>query len=120
MLQFCHAVLPIPLCAAGARVPGLAAGVALMPSGNAAAQSCSQFCHADLPIPLCAAGARVPGLAAGVALVPSGNAAVPTATAAGDGLTSSLERLAVTVDKEGGLSTDGAAGACVGSVSRFG
>uniref|UniRef100_A0A7S3VLZ8 non-specific serine/threonine protein kinase n=1 Tax=Dunaliella tertiolecta TaxID=3047 RepID=A0A7S3VLZ8_DUNTE len=56
-----------------------------------------------------ATGARVPGLAAGVALVPSGNAAVPTATAAGDGLTSSLERLAVTVDKEGGLSTDGAA-----------
>jgi len=56
----------------------------------------------------------VPGLAAGVALVPSGNAAIPTSAAsASDGLTSSLERLAETVDREGGLNPEGASGVCV-------
>ena len=66
----------------------------------------------------------MPGLAAGVALVPSGNAVVgvtaaSSATTSGsNSLSSSLERLAVTVDKEGGLSSEGATGVCVCARAR--
>ncbi|KAF5834695.1 hypothetical protein DUNSADRAFT_8520 [Dunaliella salina] len=120
LLQLVTLCFADPGCAAGARVLGLASGVALVPSNTwdgpklFAAAGDPSFCRSQVftrraRVPGLAAGARVPGLAAGVALVPSGNAAVPTAVAAGDGLTSSLERLAVTVDKEGGLSPDGAA-----------